>query len=130
MRLWTIHPRYLDARGLVALWREALLAKHKSEPAPSARERAPNVPPPLDELVASLLAKTPMGRPVDAHAVAARLADIAASLSIALPDRSAPEAPPAMSQVELTRLEVHAAPDGRPAGHDPPGTVAERARRQ
>ena len=27
MRLWTLHPRYLDARGLVALWREALLAK-------------------------------------------------------------------------------------------------------
>jgi len=27
MRLWTIHPRYLDAPGLVALWREALLAK-------------------------------------------------------------------------------------------------------
>lgn len=27
MRLWTLHPRYLDAKGLVALWREALLAK-------------------------------------------------------------------------------------------------------
>lgn len=27
MRLWTLHPRYLDSRGLVALWREALLAK-------------------------------------------------------------------------------------------------------
>lgn len=27
MRLWTIHPRYLDAKGLVALWREALLAR-------------------------------------------------------------------------------------------------------
>ena len=27
MRLWTIHPRYLDPQGLVALWREALLAK-------------------------------------------------------------------------------------------------------
>ncbi len=27
MRLWTIHPRYLDARGLVALWREGLLAQ-------------------------------------------------------------------------------------------------------
>ena len=27
MRLWTIHPKYLDARGLVALWREALLAR-------------------------------------------------------------------------------------------------------
>jgi hypothetical protein len=25
--LWTIHPRYLDAKGLVALWREALLAR-------------------------------------------------------------------------------------------------------
>ena len=27
MRLWSIHPRYLDAQGLVALWREALLAR-------------------------------------------------------------------------------------------------------
>jgi hypothetical protein len=27
MRLWTIHPMYLDAQGLVALWREGLLAQ-------------------------------------------------------------------------------------------------------
>ena len=27
MRLWSIHPRYLDASGLVACWREALLAR-------------------------------------------------------------------------------------------------------
>jgi len=27
MRLWTLHPGYLDARGLCALWREGLLAK-------------------------------------------------------------------------------------------------------
>ena len=27
MRLWTLHPCYLDAKGLVALWREGLLAK-------------------------------------------------------------------------------------------------------
>lgn len=27
MRLWTLHPRHLDPRGLVALWREALLAQ-------------------------------------------------------------------------------------------------------
>jgi hypothetical protein len=26
MRLWSLHPGYLDARGLVALWREGLLA--------------------------------------------------------------------------------------------------------
>jgi hypothetical protein len=27
MRLWTLHPKYLDTRGLVAAWREALLAQ-------------------------------------------------------------------------------------------------------
>jgi hypothetical protein len=27
VRLWTLHPRYLDPQGLVALWREALLAR-------------------------------------------------------------------------------------------------------
>lgn len=28
MRLWSIHPKYLDTKGLVALWREALLAQN------------------------------------------------------------------------------------------------------
>ena len=28
MRLWSIHPSYLDANGLVALWREGLLAQN------------------------------------------------------------------------------------------------------
>lgn len=27
MRLWSLHPQYLDRQGLLALWREALLAK-------------------------------------------------------------------------------------------------------
>lgn len=27
MRLWSIHPKYLDTPGLLALWREGLLAK-------------------------------------------------------------------------------------------------------
>jgi hypothetical protein len=31
MRIWSLHPKYLDAKGLVALWREALLAKNVSE---------------------------------------------------------------------------------------------------
>jgi hypothetical protein len=31
MRLWSIHPKYLDPKGLVALWRETLLAKHVLE---------------------------------------------------------------------------------------------------
>lgn len=27
MRLWSLHPRYLDRQGLAAVWREALLAQ-------------------------------------------------------------------------------------------------------
>ena len=27
MRLWTIHPKYLDTKGLLAVWREGLLAQ-------------------------------------------------------------------------------------------------------
>jgi hypothetical protein len=27
MRLWSIHPKYVDRKGLVAVWREALLAQ-------------------------------------------------------------------------------------------------------
>ena len=27
MRLWSLHPKYLDPKGLVAVWREALLAR-------------------------------------------------------------------------------------------------------
>lgn len=27
MRLWSIHPQYLDSKGLVACWREGLLAR-------------------------------------------------------------------------------------------------------
>lgn len=28
MRIWSIHPKYLDNIGLIACWRETLLAKH------------------------------------------------------------------------------------------------------
>ncbi len=31
MRLWSLHPKYLDTKGIVALWREGLLAKHVLE---------------------------------------------------------------------------------------------------
>lgn len=27
MRLWSLHPKYLDCKGLLALWREGLLAR-------------------------------------------------------------------------------------------------------
>jgi hypothetical protein len=31
MRIWSLHPKYLDAKGLVALWRETLLAQYVLE---------------------------------------------------------------------------------------------------
>lgn len=31
MRIWSLHPKLLDAKGIVALWRETLLAKHVLE---------------------------------------------------------------------------------------------------
>ena len=31
MRIWSLHPKYLDAKGVVALWRETLLAKNVLE---------------------------------------------------------------------------------------------------
>jgi len=31
MRIWSIHPKYLDTKGLVALWRETMLAKNVLE---------------------------------------------------------------------------------------------------
>jgi len=31
MRIWSVHPKYIDSKGLVALWRETLLAKNVLE---------------------------------------------------------------------------------------------------
>jgi Pyrimidine dimer DNA glycosylase len=31
MRIWSLHPKYLDTKGLVAVWRETLLAKQVLE---------------------------------------------------------------------------------------------------
>jgi hypothetical protein len=31
MRIWSLHPKYLDSKGLVDLWRESLLAKQVLE---------------------------------------------------------------------------------------------------
>jgi len=61
MRLWSIHPKYLDAKGLSALWREALLAKavllgktrgYKSHP---QLERFRSCPKPIAAINAFLL---------------------------------------------------------------------------
>lgn len=43
VRLWTIHPSYLDTRGLVALWREALLAQKVLEGGTRGYRRHPQL---------------------------------------------------------------------------------------
>lgn len=43
MRLWTLHPKYLDAKGLVALWREGLLARSVLKGATKGYRRHPQL---------------------------------------------------------------------------------------
>lgn len=43
MRIWSLHPRYLDVKGLLALWREALLAKHVLEGATKGYKNHPQL---------------------------------------------------------------------------------------
>jgi serine/threonine-protein kinase len=76
-----------------------LLVKHLSEPVPHVRDRAPHVPAELDELIHSMMAKSPADRPVDAQAVQVRLTRIAAELGIAVPTEPELESPPASRQI-------------------------------
>ena len=60
MRLWSIHPGYLDAKGLVAAWREALLARKVLEGKTKGYTHHPQLrrfrecPAPVDEINAYL----------------------------------------------------------------------------
>ena|SRR5687767_7603735 len=56
MRIWSLHPKHLDAKGLVALWRETLLAKHVLEGKTKGYKNHPQLdrfkqsPKPLDSI--------------------------------------------------------------------------------
>ena len=43
MRLWSLHPRYLDVKGLTACWREALLAQQVLRGATKGWRRHPQL---------------------------------------------------------------------------------------
>jgi len=43
MRIWSLHPKYLDAKGIVALWRESLLAKNVLEGRAKGYRRHPQL---------------------------------------------------------------------------------------
>ncbi len=78
----------------------SFLLKHLKEPAPKISERGFSVPPELESLVDSLMAKDPKQRPVDAHKLHSLLLGICAQLGIPLPpeihdEKSAYRAPAA-----------------------------------
>jgi hypothetical protein len=57
MRLWSLHPKYLDPQGLVALWREALLAQAVI----AGKARGYRKHPQLDRFLAQQFALDAMG---------------------------------------------------------------------
>jgi tRNA A-37 threonylcarbamoyl transferase component Bud32 len=71
-----------------------VMAKHVAEPAPSASIRAPHLPPVLDQLIATMLAKDPTVRPTST-ALRGQLAEIRAQLdaAAAVPTIRPPERP-------------------------------------
>jgi serine/threonine protein kinase/tetratricopeptide (TPR) repeat protein len=99
----------------------AVLAKILLEEAPRTRELRPEVPRALDELIASMLAKEPAGRPKDGRAVADALATLSfgevsseSSIMPTLRDEEPPERPPALTTNEQRVISVVLA--GQPEG--------------
>ncbi len=60
-------------------------AKHMREAPPPLRSKRPDAPEQLESLVRSLMAKTPVERPVDAHRVLQYLIEIAGRMRVELP---------------------------------------------
>lgn len=66
-----------------------LFEQHLNRPAPRLREFAPGAPPPLDDLIAELLAKDPESRPFNARAVQGRLGTLLEPLIAADAEKAA-----------------------------------------
>ncbi|MBK8258394.1 MAG: protein kinase [Polyangiaceae bacterium] len=71
----------------------AWLAAHLKQTPPRIRELVPDAPDSLDSLIAQLLEKEPMYRPVDAHRVLLDLNNIAGELGIQIPPDAEARAP-------------------------------------
>jgi serine/threonine-protein kinase len=67
--------------------------KHLKAPIPSVRKLVPSIPESLDRLIASLMAKDPGGRPVDAHRMHNDLLAISNELGIPVPPDAEAEEP-------------------------------------
>lgn len=67
--------------------------KHLKEPVPSIKKLVPDTPDSLDRLIASLMAKEPSGRPVDAHRMHNDLLAICNELGVKVPPEADAEEP-------------------------------------
>jgi len=84
---------YFLLAGRVPFPAESLVASllaHRERPAPAVRDRRPDAPPALDDLVRRMMAKAPEARPQSMEAVIAELT----ALQPGLPDTPAPPPPP------------------------------------
>lgn len=82
----------------------AILAKVLFEEPPRVSDLRPGIPPPLDELIAQLVAKNPEQRPADASAVASALLDVLGHLGAEAPIRQ--QVAPAITAGEQRFLTV------------------------
>jgi serine/threonine-protein kinase len=73
--------------------------KHLKESPPSVRKFAPDTPKELDDLIRSLMAKEPGGRPVDAHRLHNDLIAICTSLGVRIPPEPDAEEQPSSRRV-------------------------------
>ena len=76
-----------------------LLVQHISAPVPRVTSRDVKVPQALDDLLFTMMAKSPADRPVDAQAVIQRLTRIAEEANIVLPSEPDLDAPPPSTQL-------------------------------
>jgi serine/threonine-protein kinase len=76
--------------------------KHLKEAPPKVRKFVPDVPEALDNLILSLMAKDPGGRPVDAHRLHNDLLAICTSLGVRVPPEIEAEEEPSSRRVPAT----------------------------
>jgi serine/threonine-protein kinase len=105
-------------------------AQHMRKPAPHLRDHGVKAPDSLEDLLASLMAKTPEERPVDAHRVHNDLLAISDELSIVVPSeaktadardvQSPTTLPPASTDKWTRRTVIFEQMLSRAHGNDPP----------
>ncbi len=92
MRIWSLHPQHLDAKGLVALWRETLLAQkvlrgetkgYRNHP---QLTRFKNHPEPLAAIAAYLLAVQHEAERRGYHFDASKILQVGSKIKIPVTD--------------------------------------------